>query len=375
MAGEFEPQVALLLACDEMVREHPKVFQDLVAAAHRDILLIGLVSDERTRRKALRLLSAREVPKTAVTFVRIEQDTMWIRDHGPFFVRLPTGGAAVVDADRTARCSEGDERVAADMSVVLALPRIVSPLAIEGGNLITNGDGLCVTTTALLGKGLFGDLDSIGGMLGQHFGFRRWVYVEPPPREETSHVDMFMTFLAPDLVVVARAGPGADPATAQSLDEAAALLAREKTSVGPMRVRRVPLGNCGDGVYRTYTNIIIANDVVLVPVYANDEPRTRRQVLGTYARLLPGRKVVGVNADSLAELGGGLRCVSMNVPGFVRLPKLKYQPVRPSVGIAGGAMSLEKLGGDAAPPAVCWDAPATGLRAGARTGVSVRKKE
>ncbi len=350
MAGEFEPQTALLLACDELVREHAATFSGLVTAAHRHVRLIGLVSDGRIRRKAERLLAEAGLPKEAMTFVRIPQETTWIRDYGPFFVKLARGGAAVVDSDRSFRGSEGDERVPSDLSQAFGLPRIGSPLAIEGGNLLANGDGLCLTSTSVMEPGMPGTREAVAGLLDQHFGFERWVYLQPPEWDEAQHVDMFVTFLAPDVAVVARADKGIGPADAQILDNAAKVLAKEQTSLGPMKVWRVPLGDCRDGVFRTYTNIVITDHLVLVPIYSNDDPETRKEVLKLYSELLPGRKVVGVKADSLASQGGALRCMSMNVPGFVRFPKLGLRPITRIANMPSGAMFLKGLKGPAVLP-------------------------
>jgi hypothetical protein len=158
------------------------------------------------------------------------------------------------------------------------------------------------------------------------------------------------------VAVVAQADPKVDPVNAAILDDAARLLAREKTSLGPMRVHRIPLPDCQDGCYRTYTNVIFANGLLLVPVYSDADPNLQDRALGLYARLLPRWKVVGINADGLAPLGGALRCMSMNVPAFVPLPKIAYRPVCEPTGARGGAMSLEQIPEDSVPPAAFEDA-------------------
>jgi len=340
MAGEFEPQAALLLACDELVEEHAQTFADLVAAAHRHIKLVGLVSSNMVRLRSEELLAESGIPKGAVAFVQVPQQTVWIRDYGPLFVRTEGGGAAVVDSDRSARCSTGDETVPTEIARILRVPRIISPLAVEGGNLLTNGEGLCVTTSAIVNGDAPTSRETVADSLRDEFGFARWVHLRPPQWVETEHVDMFMAFLAPDVVVVSRAVSGVDPENALALDAAAEQLSREKTSRGPMKVWRVPLGNCSDGVFRTYTNIIIANDVVLVPVYPNDDLKVRKEVLDLYSRLMPGRKVVGIFAESLIQHGGALRCMSMNVPTFVKLPRAGFEWVSPRCELDNGAVDL-----------------------------------
>ncbi len=75
-----------------------------------------------------------------------------------------------------------------------------------------------------------------------------------------------------------------------------------------------------DGIWRTYTNVIYANDRVLVPTFAHAEPGKEAQALALYRRLLPGRRIVPIDASSIIENLGALRCVSLNVPWLGEAP-------------------------------------------------------
>ena len=69
----------------------------------------------------------------------------------------------------------------------------------------------------------------------------------------------------------------------------------------------------------SYTNYVVANGVVLVPQY--DRPgRPKRfaeadqRARSALGRLFPGRKIVGINAEPVNAGGGGLNCISNNMP-------------------------------------------------------------
>jgi len=51
-----------------------------------------------------------------------------------------------------------------------------------------------------------------------------------------------------------------------------------------------------------------------VPTYSHVKPSLQREALDVYRRLLPGRTVVGINADTLARSNGSLHCIALNVP-------------------------------------------------------------
>ena len=69
-----------------------------------------------------------------------------------------------------------------------------------------------------------------------------------------------------------------------------------------------------DGYWRTYTNIVFANGVVLVPVYPDYCPDLDEEALAIYRRLLPDRQVVGIDCSGLIKMNGALRCITMNFP-------------------------------------------------------------
>ena len=61
----------------------------------------------------------------------------------------------------------------------------------------------------------------------------------------------------------------------------------------------------------TYANYYVANGVVLLPVYgcANDAVAK-----GIIAEHFPGREIIGLPAQVLAELGGMMHCVTQQQP-------------------------------------------------------------
>ena len=115
-------------------------------------------------------------------------------------------------------------------------------------------------------------------------------------------------------IVVGRFEPSVDPENQAQLDRVAKEMAVLQTLEGPLRVERIPMPDHDDGVWRTYTNIVFANDVQLVPVYPDYCPDLDQAALATYHRLLPDMRVVGIDCSRLIKMNGALRCITMNVP-------------------------------------------------------------
>ena len=350
LAAEFEHQSALLLGAGEMVRRYPHLFTSVVRHLHGHVPLIGVIATDAEHQIGLRLLARAGLPAHAVRWAGTTGQTMWIRDYGPLFVRIADGSAAVVDVQST----RDDEpwfmalSVPGQLALSMRLPILPSGVELQGGNVLTNGEGLFVTTEAIMHPNAAAGLSrrQVRDRLAARLGARVWLCLDPLRNEPTGHVDMFVTFLAPNVAVVAQCDPNVDPINALILDRAAAALARQATSRGAMQVHRVPLPLFHDGIWRSYTNLILANGVALVPTYADVNPRQQLDVLALYRGLLPGWRVIGIPADDIIRLGGALHCVTMNVPGYVK--------VRPPAGalLPGNGAARTRLDprGDAAAP-------------------------
>jgi agmatine deiminase len=65
------------------------------------------------------------------------------------------------------------------------------------------------------------------------------------------------------------------------------------------------------GVVVPYTNFYVCNGALIVPV---SDPETDDEALARLGALYPGREVVGVPGRTLAFGGGGVHCITQQVP-------------------------------------------------------------
>ncbi len=327
--AEFNPQSALLLGVNELVRYQQPVFKDLVRRVHGRIPIVGIVNDQNEAELGRELLEEAGLPLTAVSFLRHPLDSMWLRDFGPLFARRSDGRVEVIDAlyrgaDESGKRTK-DDAFAAYIGSLLALKVRQMPLVIEGGNLIANGDGLMVTSTRVLNRPENRHLtrEQIGQMLKEYLGCRLWVYLREMEGEPTGHIDFCLTFLRRNLVVVGAYDPAYDPVNAAILDEMANTLRGLQTSMGPLKVERIampPRTPAGD--WRSYCNVLMCNGVILVPSYSGVDPAVEQKAHATFARLMPSQEILPVNCDSLVKKRGVLHCIGITVPGYVNVRPL-----------------------------------------------------
>jgi agmatine deiminase len=158
--------------------------------------------------------------------------------------------------------------------------------------------------------------------LRDYYGCRETVFLRPMAGNATPHVDMFMTFAAPDVILLGQFRPEQDRLNHRILEESARRLASLSTSDGrPFTIRRVPMPDPvelfeddPDGpVVRSYLNLLVYNDVVLVPTYV-ENPVEEELALSIIQQAFPERFVLPVPADALALDGGTIHCITRTFP-------------------------------------------------------------
>jgi agmatine/peptidylarginine deiminase len=340
--AEFRQQAAIILGCHGELNTNPQLYMDIARAINGRTPLFGFVSSGAQARTGVELLRKNGLPADAIRFVSVPANTIWIRDYSPFMVRRQDNSIALVDARYIPGISGEkmrafDDEVASHFASMLGLPIRSMPISADGGNLLSNGDGAVISTSEiLLANQLLGySKDQITDILTDMLGVRLWSFVPPLEGEATGHVDMFATFLAKNIVVVGQIAPETDPVNSARLDMAARHFQSMTTSLGPMKVVRIPMPSLWNNMWRSYTNIILANGILLMPSFSDIDPEMEDQIEETYQALLPGWEIKRILCDGLVQREGQLHCISYNLPKYVNLDGL-YENAYP---IDGGKLT------------------------------------
>lgn len=320
MPAEFEPQAGMLMAWNkELTDNDSSALVAILAALHEQLPILLVVSNPETEQRARAALRDRGVPDDSLQFVVADIRYPWIRDYGPIVIPSAAGQHMVVDTIYWDRIP-ADDRVPRILADSWQLRCESLKLTLEGGNLLSNGEGLCLTTSDVprANERLHGLGEAeVTRSLQDYFGFNQVVYLEPLLGEATGHADMFATFTDVDQVVVGEFPRDVDSANQRVLEGNAKRLAGLSTSRGPLQVHRVPMLPHDDGVWRSYTNVVFANGRLLVPSYPRQDPDIEALAVATYQRLLPSWEVVPIPCESLSRQQGGPHCATLNV---VHLP-------------------------------------------------------
>lgn len=325
--ADFEHQDAMILGFNELIEHHPETLVQIVSAIQSRIQIIGLVKTEEQRDRVNELLRSRGIAPDGIVYFVWPAEIMWVRDYSPIFVvnkNLVNNNVTMVDFDYRPENGENtdfENMFPMAFAARFNLPYTHSRLTLEGGNFITNGEGLILSTTTLFVQNSNQrklSLEGVGAKLSEYFCMYRWIFLDSLVGDPVSHIDTFATFVSPDHVVVGSYDAEQSPENALILDKNAELLAQTTTARGPLKVTRIRRPPNIDGVFHTYINVIFANGVLLVPQYPTVSPELDREAIRTYQELLPTWKIVGIDATSLIKMRGALHCVCAGVP---RLPE------------------------------------------------------
>lgn len=331
--AEFETQRALMVSVCDWQPHHRSILQQLVDATAGHTNLLILVRDADHRGEVREWLKEKPQSLSHLFFAMLESDTVWVRDFGPLFKR--SGDEFKLLDFLYEGTRPKDETLPARYAGESGQSPTPVEWTVQGGNWLSNGKGLAVASTRIFKDNYirfpsgsvtrdaeFERRQIVVDAFCKTCNVRRLVVLPPLQNEGTSHVDMFATFITPNDIVVAKVDPRTDPVNARLLDMNARQLAVIPNGDGEtLRVHRINVPMRSGESWSSYTNIILANDLVMIPVYDSDPPAMVRQAKKTYERLLPKHTVKTINMTSMQKLGGALHCLTLNVPAKAPIPK------------------------------------------------------
>jgi agmatine deiminase len=252
---------------------------------------------------------------------------IWLRDTGPVFGLTPQGTIALrfkTNAWGGKFDLPDDATVGDDIARFAETPIRRFDFVLEGGALDHDGDGAILTTRqTLLNVNRNGwTKEEAEAALRQAVGARKIIWIDEGLKNDHTdgHIDNLARFVGPGRVVC-QAPAGADDPNAETLHAIARDLARATDARG-RKLEVIPIP--GVGLYHnalgevapaSHLNFVIANGIVVVPVYGTP---TQGAALEALQAVFPGRKVVGIPSRGLLGAGnaggGSFHCITQQEP-------------------------------------------------------------
>jgi agmatine deiminase len=235
-------------------------------------------------------------------------DTIWIRDYGPRYV-FEGDCRAIIDHTYN-RPRPNDNAVPVHFGQMKGHRVYEIPLVHGGGNFHLDGLGRGHATLLIQNENPTLSQQQIRDLWQNYQNLQTTLYQPfPTSVDATQHIDMWMQVYADDKVMISDWPFNVGSTQDLICDAAAASLAAQG-----MTVTRIPARSIS-GVHYTYTNMILCNDLALVPTYTNaTAAQHNATALAAWQAALPGKTVVPIDCQGLVTAAGVMHCICMHVP-------------------------------------------------------------
>lgn len=330
--NELQERVFLSFGASKAVyQDWAKAVNNTVALLARTIAKYQPVTVLCSSKKQLKL--ARRACGTAnIKFIIVGVNDVWMRDFGGCFVVDDQGGRGLVDFHFNGwgnkQAHSLDTRVASELSYQTRATYITSQLTGEGGGIEVDGYGTAILTESCwinenrnpgMGKA------QIEAELMANLGLRKIIWLPGIKGKDITdaHVDFYARFASKGVVI---ANQDNDPqsydyeVTRAHLDilknatDADGNKLQVFTLPPPINVRSNVYTKANPDFAPGYINYLPINGAVIVPQFGDIAADQFAKNL--LAKLYPGRVVVQVNIDPIAAGGGGIHCVTKNMPAI-----------------------------------------------------------
>ncbi len=322
--AEWSPHRAMWLGFPS----HAELWEDDLAAAQAEVAALARAlagpGGERVRlmtgsdagEAAARALFADDV---AIEIVPGRFGDIWLRDTGPIFADGKAHGFGF-NGWGGKYALEHDDTVAAQIAAAAGTDLATHDFILEGGAVDHDGLGTVLTTGQCLlnANRNPGWTEAVAEVaLAESLGARKVLWLGEGLRNDHTdgHVDNLARFVGPSTVAIPVAWGKGDP-NAEAYDDAARRLAGMCDAAGAkLTVIRIPSPGWIDGeegpLPASHMNFLIANQAVIVPIYAE---RPGAFAVDVLRQIFPDRAVIGLPSSAILTGGGSFHCITQQEP-------------------------------------------------------------
>ena len=284
--GEYEPMQAVMIV-------YPLgIPVELVREMAEDCKVITVVTAYEQSSAQSEFQSA-GVNMSNVEFLNANTNSYWIRDFGPWYIFNGKEPAIVDNIYNRPRPSDDD--LPGHFAEYWDIEMFGMKVVHTGGNMMEDGRGNGVSDDIVITESVAEGIteEQVYERMRDYLGIDPYHVTIDPQGEYIAHVDCWGKYLAPDKILLARV-PESNPRYPY-YEEVAEYFANTNCCWGyPYKVYRVDIP--GGSIISPYTNSLILNKKVLVPMGSNST--YNEGALNIYRQAMPGYEVIGVTNNS-----------------------------------------------------------------------------
>ncbi len=298
----------------------PAIHRKIIQYAQTECKVYVICTDSNTVKSNL---TSNSIPITSnVKFIEAPFNTIWARDYSANSVYMNDVDSLIyVDwvYNRPRPKDDTTCRAIANKAGIQLFQTSQAPykLVHTGGNYMSDGVGTAFSSELILDENTDKTEAQIDTIMKKFMGIERYIKMETLPYDGIHHIDMHMKLLDEETLLVGQYATGeADGPQIEA--NIAYVTANYNSYFGtPYKVVRMvqPPDNSGDypdnnGDYYTYTNSVIINKTIIVPIFGNQYDTTALRI---FRENMPGYKVYGIPCADIIQQSGALHCITHSV--------------------------------------------------------------
>jgi agmatine deiminase len=333
-AAQWEESQALVITWTGF----PSIHRQIIAAAQQECNVIVHCSDSNAVKSSL---TGAGIPLTNVKFIQVAFNSIWIRDYAANTCYLNDVDSLILVDWIYNRPRPADDDIPLAYSSYLNIPLYQTHFAPDnlvntGGNWMSDGIETAFASELILdendGSGPYTisypypnhTSSEIDQVMQDFHGINRYIKMDVLPYDGIHHIDMHMKLLDEKTILVGEFPSGISDGPQIEANLLYILSNYNNPWGDPYKMVRVPMppstsgsyagAPFGDAYYRTYSNFIILNKTIIMPVYREEYDTTAVRIIKD---AMPGYKVVTIDADNsgsnLIAQGGVIHCITHSV--------------------------------------------------------------
>jgi len=281
--------------------------------------------DEKEKERIKKVLISEKIDMTRVDFLVSPTDDVWSRDNGPIFAYDNEGNLVVQNWQFNGWGNkapyEKDNAIPKKVGEALGLPVIDIDMVMEGGALELDGKGTLISTLSCVNndnRTADYTLDEIEDYLRKYYGVSNFIWLEGVAGMDITdnHIDG-MIKIYDEHLIIASSEFDLDPDSLEDGDDAKTLLTAKNAMGEPYdfvfmpETKKKVVKVDGEWIKGAYLNFYVANAVVLVPNYNDENDAVANQIL---QNIYKDKEVIGIDVRDLYADGGMIHCVTQQQP-------------------------------------------------------------
>jgi len=269
-------------------------------------------------------LTSNGVPLVNLRFLYASFNSVWCRDYGQWCAYTNDVDSLKFIDWTYNRPRPQDDQIPVYISQLFNVPlhqTTTSPndFIATGGNFMTDGHGTAFSSKLIIDENPTKTEAQIDTIVKKYMGIKRYIKMNTLPYDGIHHIDMHMKLLDEETLLVGQYPTGVSDGPQMELNLQYVINNFQTSFNKPFKVVRIPMPPSSGGQYPpnssyyTYTNSLIVNKTVIVPIYGFAQDSTALRI---YREAMPGYKIYGVNCASMISASGAVHCITKDIGVF-----------------------------------------------------------